>query len=184
MKIVTIPHQSLRTVAKPIETVDKKLHQFVHELGATLTSARNPRGVGLAAPQVDKSWRIFTMNLNRKLTHYINPRIKKHSSNQVFGANPDDPDLEGCMSMPYFWGAVPRWQWVELVYDTIVNDSLHTKSERFENFAARVVQHEVDHLDGILFTDYSLKYDIPVYLQSPDDPDSYSKIDRTILEAI
>lgn len=184
MKIITSPHQSLRKIAKPIEKVDKKLHQFVSDLGETLTSARNPRGVGLAAPQVDKNWRIFTMNLNRKLTVYINPRIEKKSAKQIFGADPEDPDLEGCLSMPNFYGAVPRWEWVELVYDKISDDTLQTTSQRFENFAARVVQHEVDHLDGILFTDHSLKYDLPVYQQSPDDADSYQTIDPKILEAI
>ncbi|MFZ1721010.1 MAG: peptide deformylase [Microgenomates group bacterium] len=184
MKIITIPHKSLRSIAKPILSVDKKLNQFVVDLGSTLQSARNPRGVGLAAPQVDKGWRMFVMNLDRTLSVYINPRIEKHSDQKSFGLDPEDPDLEGCLSMPNFYGAIPRWEWVTLEYDTIVGDTLQNTSHTFNNFAARVVQHEVDHLDGILFTDHSLTYDLPVYRQSPTDPDKYLTIDRAILETI
>lgn len=184
MKIVTIPHPSLRTTAKPVERVDAKLLRFVKELGSTLQHTKNPKGVGLAATQVDKNWRIFSTNINRELRIFINPRIEKHSSQQILGDDPDEPLLEGCLSIPKFWGAVPRWEWVDLVFDTIAGDSLVTTSERFSQYPARVVQHEADHLDGILFIDYSLEYGLPVYQTSVDDPDSYKAVDRKVLEAI
>jgi peptide deformylase len=77
--------------------------------------------------------------------------------------------LEGCLSMPGLYGPVPRWSWIEIEFEDFVSPtSLALKSQklRFEDFAARVVQHEADHLDGVLFTDYANDYDLPVYQEN------------------
>jgi peptide deformylase len=182
LPIITIPHPTLRQKAYPVQEVDKKLIQFVDNLAQTLDETRNPRGVGLAGPQVDKLWRVFAMNLST-LTTYINPVIVNTSSDQVFGDNADDPDLEGCLSIPHLYGAVPRWQWVELEYSVIEGNTLVAKSERFEGFPARVVQHEVDHLDGILFIDHCLKYQLPIYQHLSSKRDM-EEIDPSLLEGI
>lgn len=181
MEIIKIPHPSLRKKAAKVEFVDKKLRSFIADLEKTLDSTRNPRGVGLAAPQVDKLWRVFIVKLNRQFRPIINPVIKKHSKNQTLHESEGQPFLEGCLSMPKLWGPVPRWEWVELDFEIVDGDRLIRQTERFEGIDGRIVQHEYDHLEGVLFTDYSLKYDLPVY-QEQDGRDHVIEVDREFLE--
>jgi peptide deformylase len=76
---------------------------------------------------------------------------------------------------------VPRWPWIEVEFQELIQDELVEKKERFEWFAARVMQHEIDHLDGILFTDYSLEYDLPVYQEDPET-EKMHRVKPAILE--
>jgi peptide deformylase len=116
---------------------------------------------------------------------FINPEIVKSSKKKTLGEkeikgqklNVNDkhnrPILEGCLSIPGIWGPVWRHQWVKLRYFTLKVNPEHSRkantytlsehSERFSSFPARVIQHELDHLNGILFTDYSLKDNLPLY---------------------
>lgn len=185
MKIITIPHPTLRQTAEPVVEVDAKLKNFVKDLQQTLATTTKPRGVGLAAPQVDSLQRIFVTNLPRGdesiSKYFINPEIVKHSDKQVLGVDPEEPDLEGCLSIPGIYGPVPRWEWVEVEFQQLDSDGLSHHQERFENFAARVMQHELDHLNGILFTDYSLELDLPVYRQ---EKNKWIEIDRELIEVI
>ncbi len=197
MKIITIPHPNLRKITPMVTQVDNQLIKFVTDLENTLENSRNPRGVGLAAPQVDKLLRIFTTNFtpgsnqgepgNRppgKLRHFINPTIVKTCKRKkVLGVNKNDPDLEGCLSMPGLYGPVPRYRWIELEFQTLENEQLVNHKARFDGFMARVIQHELDHLDGVLFTDYALENELPVYRQS-DDGQKLEEIDRKLIEII
>ena len=177
MKIVTIPHPSLRTPASPVTLVDKKLKNFVVELQQILAEKDHPKGVGLAAPQVDVKWRIFATQLSAssdqdaendyQLRAFINPEIVDHSTHQIYGPNPDDTTLEGCLSIPGIYGPVPRWEKITLRYDEIVGDELQERIAEFRDFAARVIQHEHDHLNGILFIDYVAEYGLPLYQEHP-----------------
>lgn len=171
MKIITIPHQTLRQKAKVITKIDKQVLKFVKDLEQTLKKSSNPKGAGLAAPQVNKLWRVFATQVSRSdksrsaanLRVFLNPVISDHSTEQTLGPDPKDPTLEGCLSLPNLWGPIPRWEWVRLDYQIIENSDLIDQSERFSEFFARVIQHELDHLDGVLFTDYSLEHNLPVY---------------------
>jgi peptide deformylase len=178
-KIILIPHDTLRKVSKEVTKVDKKLIKFVAELEETLDKKRNPRGVGLAAPQVDNLIRVFCLNL-KKIQTYINPEIIETSEHSTFGPDKEEPIMEGCLSMPKLYGPVPRWEWIDAEFQVIENGELVTKKERFEAFEARVFQHEIDHLDGILFTDYALEYDLPVYKE--DNKDEFEEVDPELLK--
>lgn len=174
MKIITVPHQTLRATATQVEVVDKKLRQFIKDLETTLAKKNNPRGVGLAATQVNTKWRVFSTQLpvtpdseTYQLRTFINPRITDHSQKHTFGNDPKDPTLEGCLSIPGFYGPIPRWDWLDLAYDFIDGDELKTNHEHFSDFAARVVQHEHDHLNGVLFIDYTVQFDLPLYQEDP-----------------
>lgn len=191
MKIIVAPHESLRTKAKPVKRIDKKLYKFVSQLQTTLKGKQKPAGVGLAAPQVDKAWRIFTTNLspegNRdsstaKIKAFINPIMTKHDKKLSFGLDEKHPTLEGCLSIKSLYGPIPRYKWAEFEWQELENEKLINKKGRFEWFAARVMQHELDHLNGILFTDYSLDYDLPIYQESADGKKLEEVEDRSILE--
>ncbi len=178
-KIIEIPHETLRKVAKPVTNVDKKFIKLVSELEETLRQKRNPRGVGLAAPQIDTSQRFFCLNVSNLQT-YINPLITKTSKNKTFGPDPEDPIMEGCLSMPDLYGPVPRFYWVEAEFQVLEDGKLVDKTARFESFEARVFQHELDHLNGVLFTDYALEYDLPVYKEYSRD--KFQEIDHELLK--
>lgn len=192
MKIIHVPHPTLREKAEPITVVDKKLKVWLKDLGTTLKNHKKPPGVGLAAPQVNLSKSAFVTYLPKDpnsdkgrsiITTFINPEIVDHSTELTFGPDPDNPIVEGCLSIPHLYGAVPRWQWVELKFDTLKNDELISQSLRFTDFAARVIQHENDHLHGILFTDYSLQLDLPVYFSKEGRDEKMTQIDKTVLES-
>ena len=180
--IIHVPNQVLRTKSEPVSSITQEIAQFINSLGKTLQKTSNPKGVGLAAPQVARSLRIFSTNLENNLRIFINPVFIDKSTKQTFGENPKDPIYEGCLSIPGLYGPVPRFEWVVCQYNVIKNGSLKQETARFEAYEARVMQHELDHLDGILFTDYSLQFDLPVY-QEVDANKPYREIDKTILES-
>lgn len=178
-KIIEIPHKTLREVSKTVERVDKKFISFVSQLEETLDKKRNPRGVGLAAPQVDTTLRVFCINISG-VTTYINPRIAKTSKKTTFGPDVEDPIMEGCLSMPDLYGPVPRWEWIDAEFQVLEDGKLIDKQVRMQDFQARVFQHELDHLNGILFTDYAIKYNLPVYKEYKKN--KFEEIDHELLK--
>jgi peptide deformylase len=129
----------LRTPAVPVETFDKELRVLVKDLAETMEAAP---GAGLAAPQIGVSLRVFTYNDGSGVGHLINPSLDLSDEEQ------DGP--EGCLSIP------------DLTFDTkrawqVVAKGFNEFGEPVElegtDFLARIVQHETDHLDGVLFVD-------------------------------
>jgi len=181
MKIVTAPHPRLREIVEEVKDYDKKFYRFLHDLADTLLKKDNPKGVGLASVQVDKNYRSFAAILGEtnqnsdrpEVELFINPRIIAHSQDMILGLQNGEERFEGCLSIPMFYGPVPRYSWIEVEYDSLsskqlrqLNNLTPTKRRaRFDDFDARVIQHEYDHLDGILFTDHILKHDLPLYIE-------------------
>jgi len=101
------------------------------------------QGVGLAANQIGKPWRIFVAEYQNQFFAFINPKIIKHSRKTTLAE-------EGCLSVPRIVGVVPR-------YDKIVIEGRDLNNKKFKikasGMLARIFQHETDHLDGILFID-------------------------------
>lgn len=161
--IISIPHPHLRQVARPVVDATPATHALAKRLALTLKMTKNPTGVGLAAPQIDQPWRVFATQLNDQIEVFFNPVIAAHSLESTFGEDDDEPDLEGCLSIPKLYGPVPRWTWVELEFDQLTQDTFVRAKRRFSEFPARVIQHEYDHLEGILFIDYSIQFDLPIY---------------------
>lgn len=135
----------LRAVSKPVLKVDKNLLKFIEKMKIAM---EEERGIGLAAPQVGKSIRVIVVRLDAEKKKFrdigmINPQIIHFSEETVLGQ-------EGCLSIPGFFDEVERSK-------NIIVKFLDVKGKeqilRLEDLDARVVQHEVDHLDGILFVD-------------------------------
>ncbi len=169
LKIVTTPNPILVNKAKPVEKFDKKLIKTIKEMSETLDATTDPVGVGLAAPQVGISKRIFLSkpDENGKTFAFINPEIIDESkeekipdfinSKKVESKKPKKSKgklLEGCLSIPNIWGNVSRKKEVKLKYqDSQGNEHI----ELFKGFPAIIVQHELDHLNGILFTKHVME---------------------------
>lgn len=159
MKILITPDQFLRKVAKPVNKYDKKLEQQIKNMISTLLSAKDPEGVGLAATQVGIDKRIFVVRIGGKPEVFINPQITATSEAMLTDVykKANKRWLEGCLSIPKIWGFVDRPYWAELEYLTPRNGELITKKRKFQDMESSYVQHERDHLDGILFTDHILE---------------------------
>ena len=122
-----------------------------------LLSAKDPEGVGLAAPQVGKALEIFIAKPSDKSDFmvFINPEIIEQSSKADYVKRPKkdasekaSKKLEGCLSLPAIWGPVLRSSSITLSY---LDERGKSHKKKFSNFLATIIQHEIDHLNGILF---------------------------------
>lgn len=172
LKIVIAPNPVLSDIAKPVARVNSGVQEMVEEMKKTLAHTTDPKGVGLAAPQVGKSVRIFIAKPTDKseVMVFINPQIVNQSSEENYIKRPAstpasqrgeqggpkkdmsgkaaDKKLEGCLSIPTIWGPVLRSSSVTVSY---LDEHGKSHRKKFGNFMATIVQHEIDHLDGILF---------------------------------
>ena len=177
--VITAPHPTLRKVSLPITKVDQKLKKNIQLLIQALKQEIDPPGVGMAFSQINKSisgfairptaTRTLPAKADAEIKVLLNPVIKAHSKTRELGEDQSEPDYEGCLSVPLIYGPVPRWSWLELEFQTIKNDQLITQTSRFTGYSARIVQHEMDHLNGILFTDHLLKLNLPAYVKKGYD---------------
>jgi len=132
---------TLRTVSEPIVKLDKTHKKLIEKMKKTLAKKEN--GVGLAAPQVGKNVRIILAVMGKKTIVLINPEIVTHSETT-------NKDEEGRLSIPKTFGTVERWNKIELKF---YDEKFTPKTRVLTDFDARIIQHEIDHLDGVLFTD-------------------------------
>lgn len=145
--IVRVPNTILTSGSKPVTRFDRRLHQLINEMKETLIAARSPKGVGLAAPQIGQNWRVFLTRPKEsdRIRVFINPEIITKISES---SHPDNK-LEGCLSIPGIWGQVKRAPLLTLHYQDETG-TVHT--ENCKGFFATIIQHETDHINGILFT--------------------------------
>lgn len=160
-KVVQAEDLRLRKVSKPVGKIDKKILLLISDLKETLLAHKNPEGVGLAAPQIGKNLRVFVMRDGENLKTVINPQII--STSKVKAAtkkNDKDEILEGCLSIPHYYGPLRRGEKIKIKY---LNEDGQEVTETFKKFPAQIVQHEIDHLNGFLFVDRLLEQKRPLY---------------------
>lgn len=158
-KILSATDPKLRTVSKPVAGIDKKVKNLVKDLKETLKVQKDPEGVGLAAPQIGKNQRVFVMLDEGKIKALINPRIVEVKKVKKKSKKKSEV-MEGCLSIPHFYGPLERATVVKVEY---LNEQDKKVTEVFKDFSAEIVQHEIDHLNGILFTDRLLEAKKPLY---------------------
>ena len=148
LDIVTFPEPSLRLKAKQVTKFDSELQTLIDDMFETMRAAP---GVGLAAPQIGQSLRLVVVEYtededeNAKPKKYvlINPEIVKRSEETV-------TDMEGCLSLPGLAGRVERHQAVTIKAKNRFGKPLKIEAQ---DWLARIFQHEIDHLDGVLYID-------------------------------
>lgn len=155
-KILTLPNPILRQKARPITAINQKVLGVLKNLKETLVAAENPKGVGLAAPQIGQSLRIILIwsSGSRRFLPMINPQIVWHSIRTRLGIKDSKNPCEGCLSVPGVWGKIRRFSVIKVRWQTPNGQMVIRK---FRGFTSVVVQHETDHLDGILFIDRVLE---------------------------
>ena len=153
--IVTLPEPILRRKARPVSTFDIHLQTLIDDMIDTM---RNAPGVGLAAPQVGISDRLIVVEyaeppededeaehkeVKPKLYVMINPEIVKTSEEKVLG-------VEGCLSIPGLVGEVERFEMIQIKGLNRRGQPMKVKAQ---GWLARIFQHEIDHVNGVVFPD-------------------------------
>ena len=141
-KILTDKDPALHKVCKPVTSFDKKLHKLLDDMRETLIDSQ---GVGLAAPQVGILRRVFLVDVGldgEEIVEFINPQILETEGEQE-GA-------EGCLSVPGRYGLVKRPYWAKVRAQDRYGDWYEAEGEEL---IARCFCHELDHLDGIIYTE-------------------------------
>lgn len=179
VKIVTTPNPILVEKAKPVKKFDRKLTGIIKEMEEALKKTFDPVGVGLAAPQVGISLQIFQVRKDPTdpIETFINPKIEKASkdfevlakknSKLIEKRKPKKGKLlEGCLSIPTIWGYVKRNKSVTLTWQDPTGRH-HKKT--FSGFEAVIIQHEYDHLQGVLFTKHVMEQGNQLYKSEKDE---------------
>ena len=147
--IITEPNKLLRQISKPVNSVGKEEQKLMDDMLETMYAAN---GIGLAAIQIGIPKRIIVIDLNRdemqkKPMYFVNPVIKKKDQEKVTYE-------EGCLSVPNQFAEVDRPSKCEVEY---LDYDGNKKLLKADGLLATCVQHEMDHLEGILFIDYLSK---------------------------
>jgi peptide deformylase len=143
MHIIEYPHPTLRHKSKPVRRVDAALRETVQEMFRQMYEAE---GIGLAANQVDLPYRLFIANLRDRGDNlelcFINPVVSAPKGSEEAE--------EGCLSLPGIYAPVRRPAQVTVSAYNLAGEEIRWE---VDGLLARVIQHEVDHLDGVLFID-------------------------------
>ncbi len=165
--IVTLPDPVLRRKARPVTAFDKDLQTLIDDMVETM---RDAPGVGLAAPQVGVSQRLIVIEyaeppeddeekeVKPKLYVMANPEIVKTSEEKVLG-------VEGCLSIPALVGEVDRYTMVQVKGLNRRGQPMKVKAE---GWLARIFQHEIDHINGVVFPDRATR----VWKPEPDEEEN------------
>ncbi|MBI5823870.1 MAG: peptide deformylase [Chloroflexi bacterium] len=158
-QIVHLPEPVLRRKAKPVTTFDRDLQTLIDDMIETM---REAPGVGLAAPQIDLPMQLAVVEYvegedeeenedapakPKKLYVLINPEITRVSDEKVIG-------VEGCLSIPGLIGEVERHEAIQV---KALNRHGSPVKLKVDGWMARIFQHEIDHLNGVLFTDKAIR---------------------------
>ena len=138
-KIMTVKDPCLHKVCRPVEKFDKRLHKLLDDMKETLADAN---GVGLAAPQVGILRRVVIVDLGDEMLELVNPELLETSGEQE-GA-------EGCLSVPGKYGLVKRPNYAKVRAQDRDGNWFEAEGEEL---IARCFCHELDHLDGIVYTE-------------------------------
>lgn len=143
LEVLLYPEENLAKVCEPVATIDADLNQFIDDMFDTMYEHE---GIGLAAPQVDVLKRVITIDIEGDKTNQIvliNP--------EVLEASGETGIEEGCLSIPGCRALVPRKEKLKV-------KALNRKGEEFvldaDGLLAICIQHEIDHLNGVLFVDH------------------------------
>lgn len=148
LEILTYPDERLKQLSEPVPVIDSRIHDFIRDLEATRLAG--PSACGIAAPQVGVFQRIVIVDVssmkkpvaNHGHLIMINPEIIEHDGMAM--------GREGCLSVPEFTGNVIRAEKIKLHFQNPQGETIQFETAGFE---ARAIQHEMDHLDGLLFLD-------------------------------
>lgn len=144
MEVVIAPNPKLRVQTKPVKKVSSDLLKTIKDMVTLTKTFKDPEGVGLASTQIGEDGQYFVAKtVNGKFKAFFNPKIISFSKQT-------GKKMEGCLSIPKYWGEVSRHIWVQVSY---LDKSGKEVREKLTGLMAHIFQHETDHLQGKLFMD-------------------------------
>ncbi|HID07249.1 MAG TPA: peptide deformylase [Armatimonadetes bacterium] len=155
-KVVLLGHPALRTRAQPVRKVTPKIRALIQDMFATLHDCN---GLGLAANQVGVLHRVFVVRYDEKAYALINPEVVWHSDDI-------EEQPEGCLSIPQVQGTIPRHKRLRV---RAWDESGARIQVEVEGMLARIFQHEIDHLDGVLILDRAIEGTLQWVLRETDE---------------
>lgn len=147
MEVVKAPDARLRIKTKPIKKINQSLKNTLKEMIKLTKTFKDPEGVGLASTQVALDGSFFVAKNGEKFISVINPKI-------ISQGQRCKKYFEGCLSVPNMWGEVKRYTNIKVSYQ---DSSGKTITQPLTGVLAWIFQHEIDHLNGVLFSDRVLQ---------------------------
>ena len=142
--VIIHPNEKLRQPCEPITTITDELVKLLEDMYETMVAHD---GIGIAAPQVGKAIQVAIVELDGdERFEMINPVILEKKGSSI--------DVEGCLSIPHIYGTVERAEEITIRYYDREGDEMEVEAY---GYLARAMQHEIDHLNGILFTDHMIQ---------------------------
>lgn len=171
MQVVKAPDPRLRIVTKPVKKINQNLKDTLKEMVDLTKTFKDPEGVGLASTQVGLEESFFVAKNGEKFISVINPRILSISrrTKRYF---------EGCLSIPNMWGEVKRYTNVRVTYQDL---SGKNTTVSLKGVLAWIFQHEIDHLNGVLFPDKVLQQKGKFYKFTGKDKTGSDTFEEVIL---
>jgi peptide deformylase len=170
LRVEIVGSPVLRKKARAIRKADPSIARLLDDMVETMDQAP---GVGLAAPQVGQSVRVIVAHVEEDLYRLVNPRVVKRDG-AVEG-------LEGCLSLPSLQGVVVRPERVEV---KALSERMRPMTIEAEGFIARVLCHEIDHLDGTLFIDRADPDSLHWIMKDEESEDGLRREPTTLEEAL
>ena len=170
LTIIKYPTPVLRKKAAPVTRLLPEIVELLERMGESMYAAH---GVGLAAPQIGVSLRLAVVDIGDGLQMLVNPEIVEREGEQT--------GVEGCLSLPDLHGDVTRAQRVVVRATNIMGKKM---TLRAEDYLARAIQHELDHLNGVLFTDRVINETLCWVTGETDKEGNYIERPTTVVEAL
>jgi peptide deformylase len=180
--LITLPNDHLRQKSRRVGIVTDEVHQIIEQMKTAAldweATRKHEVGVALAAIQIDKPMRIviirqdFDNKKNKNFDVFINPEITKLEGDI-------EEDYEGCLSVSEVYGKVPRYSRIRL---RALDENGQSFRARAEGFLARVLQHEIDHVNGVMFVDHIKDMPNNFYKLKDDgklEPVPYEEVEKT-----
>jgi len=167
--------QPLRRECEPVQRINKRVQKLIKDLVDTLNA--HPEGIGLAAPQINRHWRVVVVRLggrgeNQQEPGPPIPMVNPH----IVEAKDEQLDFDGCLSFPGLFADTVRPHYLRVKGLDETGNNFHRV---FEGFDAVVVHHEIDHLDGVLFIDH-LENLADLYQMKQDQNGTYKRVPVSI----
>jgi peptide deformylase len=144
MEIILHPNKILREKTVKVEKIDKEIKELINKMKKIMIKNK---GIGIAANQIGKNLSICIAYDNKKFYNLINPEIIKFLGKEKVME-------EGCLSIPGVWGQVKRYEGVVITYQDLFGKNKKLKAK---GLLAHIIQHEIDHLNGVLFIDKAIE---------------------------
>ena len=175
-KVITVPNKVLKQKSKLVKKIDKKTKEIIKDLRDTVKGASDPEGIGLSAIQINKPVRIFIAKINDHFEIFINPKITFSKKTLTQMLPKKKLFFEGCLSVPKIYGFIDRPYQIQAKWE---DEKGKIKEQIFKGKESICIQHETDHLNGILFVERVLEQNNKLYklIKDKNDEDVFEEIE-------